>query len=448
MSTMSELQNDCSAFDATAVRAMLDSVRDVVLLVREDGMPLYGNAAATELDAWLRSGAAAAGLAAQVPRLVAAARAATPQRATVALRGAHAQLRDYRVVCAALPRPCTCAAPFTSQVLALHAVSGAASAAAELAHARLEDSRRQLLQADRMASIGQLAAGVAHEINNPIGYVQSNLGTMAGYVTGMLRLIGAQQATLRRLAAAQHSDALRDIEKIREQIDFEFLAKDLPLLLSESQAGIGRVRNIVHDLRDFSRAAHAEQWRLADIHAGLDSTLNIVWNDLKYKVELVKRYGDIPRITCLPAQLNQVFMNILVNAGHAIEGRGQIVISTRADADMVYVEISDTGKGMAAHVLANIFDPFYTTKPAGEGTGLGLSISAGIVARHGGRIDVRSAVGRGTSMTIALPIRPPAAPDADADAPPASPAAVRKRGAVPQPDRNDVSCYGATAPRS
>ena len=146
---------------------------------------------------------------------------------------------------------------------------------------------------------------------------------------------------------------------------------------------------------------------LADLHAGLDSTLNIGWNDLKYKVELLKRYGDIPLVECLPSQLNQVFLNILVNAGHAIEQRGQITVATRAEGERVYIEISDTGKGIPEQHLARVFEPFFTTKPIGKGTGLGLSISYGIIKKHGGEIDVRSEVGVGTTFLIKLPVRQP-----------------------------------------
>ncbi len=191
------------------------------------------------------------------------------------------------------------------------------------------------------------------------------------------------------------------------EIDFDFLASDLPTLLAESLEGIARVRKIILDLRDFSRAGHTEEWTLADIHAGIDSTINIVWNELKYKVELIKQYGELPLVECLPSQLNQVFLNILVNAGHAIEERGQIVIHTYAKGDRVYIAIFDTGRGIPEEHVGRIFEPFFTTKPIGKGTGLGLSISYGIIQKHGGDIDVRSEVGVGTTFLISLPVRQP-----------------------------------------
>lgn len=279
------------------------------------------------------------------------------------------------------------------------------------AHARLHEAEEQLLQSDKMASIGQLAAGVAHEINNPIGYVYSNLGTLDEYVANLLRVINAYEKALRMLPV-EFSERRNEVSEIKQQIDYEFLIKDLPSLLSESREGIERVRKIVQDLRDFSRAGYDEQWTMADLHRGLESTLNIVWNDLKYKCEITREFGDIPPVECLPSQLNQVFLNILVNAGHAIEGRGTIRIATGRDNDGVFVEIHDSGKGIAPDHLQRIFDPFFTTKPIGQGTGLGLSLSYSIIRKHHGRIDVHSALGRGTKFRIHLPLQQPAAIEA------------------------------------
>jgi signal transduction histidine kinase len=166
------------------------------------------------------------------------------------------------------------------------------------------------------------------------------------------------------------------------------------------------VRRIVEDLKNFSRVGELE-WKEADLRQGIESTLNIVWNELKYKCQVVKDYGDIPPVHCLISQLNQVFMNLLVNAGQAIEKEGIITIRTgRVGEDRVCVEISDTGKGIAPEHINRIFEPFFTTKPVGKGTGLGLSLSYGIVERHGGRIDVESHLDRGTTFRVLLPIQP------------------------------------------
>jgi two-component system, NtrC family, sensor kinase len=271
---------------------------------------------------------------------------------------------------------------------------------------RLHDAQDQLLQSDKMASIGQLAAGVAHEINNPIGYIHSNLGTLVEYLDNLFRLNLAYERALREVRT-EHPERWAEIEELKEQIDYEFLMTDLPKLLQESREGIDRVRKIVADLRDFSRAGYSEKWVMADLHKGLESTLNIVWNDLKYKCDVSKQYSDLPLIECLPSQLNQVFLNILVNAGHAITDRGTITIATGLEGDRVFVDISDSGKGIAQENLGRIFDPFFTTKPVGQGTGLGLSLSYGIVRKHGGRIEVYSQLGAGTRFRVLLPLRQP-----------------------------------------
>ena len=403
------IERDDFPLAGAAVNTLLDCVPGPIVLMRADGAVIYRNASAHELDAWVKSGESSHDLSTELLPAIQAmhlGQNASPQTTSVTLRQSPLKVRHYRVTLQLVSIPLDSAVIMLALSLFADLDDDAShsQAESEIARARLEEVQRQLLQADRMSSIGQLAAGVAHEINNPIGYIQSNLGTLAEYVTSLFRLFSAHESALRYLRTVQ-PERLMQIEEIRQQIDFEFLAKDLPLLLAESQEGITRVRKIVQDLREFSRAGHTEAWVFADIHAGLESTINIVWNDLKYKVELMKHYGEIPAIECLPSQLNQVFMNILVNAGHAIEEHGQITIATRADEQMVYVEISDTGKGIAEEHLERIFEPFFTTKPIGKGTGLGLSISYGIVRKHGGEIDVRSEVGIGTTFLIKLPLR-------------------------------------------
>ena len=279
----------------------------------------------------------------------------------------------------------------------------------EFAYARLKGAQEQLLQSEKMASIGQLAAGVAHEINNPIGFVHSNLGTLREYLINLFALVDGYE---RALAAAGAAPALlAEIEELKRRFDFEFVLHDLPALLAESRSGIERVKKIVQDLKDFSYAGSGDHWQLADLHKGLDSTLNIVRNEIKYKADIVRDYGTLPLVECLPMQVNQVFMNILVNASHAIPERGTITIATRAADGEVEVAITDSGEGIPASVLPKIFDPFFTTKQAGQGTGLGLSLSYGIVQKHNGRIEVESVEGRGTTFRIVLPIaQPPVAP--------------------------------------
>ena len=263
----------------------------------------------------------------------------------------------------------------------------------------------QLLQSEKMASIGQLAAGVAHEINNPLGFVNSNMGTLKKYINTLLAVVGANGRAVAQMAPGTPLAAR--VDAIGREADLAFLKEDVPDLVKESLEGLKRVREIVQALKDFSHVGETD-WQPADLHAGLDSTLNIVANEIKYKATVEKRYGSLPEVTCLPSQLNQVFMNLLVNAAHAIEESGIITISTGVDGDWVWVAISDTGCGIPPQNLNRIFEPFFTTKPVGSGTGLGLSLSYSTVSKHGGRIDVDSRIGVGTTFTVRLPIEPPA----------------------------------------
>lgn len=264
--------------------------------------------------------------------------------------------------------------------------------------AKLEEAHTQLLQSEKMASIGQLAAGVAHEINNPVGFVNSNLATLKRYVDDLFTLIDAYEAQEKELSAVVRED----IGRIKKEVDLAFLREDTGDIFSESIEGLQRVIRIVKDLKDFSHVDKSErQW--ASLEDGLDSTLNIVANELKYKADIVKDYGAVSDIECEPFQLNQVFLNLLVNAGHAIEGRGTITLRTRQNQESIWIEIEDTGKGIPAENLSRIFDPFFTTKPVGVGTGLGLSLSYGIVKKHGGRLEVQSQVGQGTLFRMILP---------------------------------------------
>lgn len=269
---------------------------------------------------------------------------------------------------------------------------------------RLAGAQEQLLQSEKMASIGSLAAGVAHEINNPIGYVQSNLGTLQDYAAALFTLLEVYADALEGNDIAAGREAVR---ATRERLDVDFIAGDLPQLLTESREGIDRVCKIVQDLKDFSRSGRDDPMREADLLRGLDSTLNIVWNDLKYKAKVEKRYAKLPLVECHASEINQVFMNLLINAGQAIAERGEIVLASGVDGGEIWISVGDNGCGIPDEALARIFDPFYTTKPIGSGTGLGLSIAYGIVAKHHGRIEVSSRVGEGTTFKVVLPVRQP-----------------------------------------
>ncbi|MBS1198255.1 MAG: domain S-box [Proteobacteria bacterium] len=269
-------------------------------------------------------------------------------------------------------------------------------------NARVSQAQAQLLQSEKMASIGQLAAGVAHEINNPIGYVQSNIGTLENYLNSLFRMLSAYEAATSTLEAA---DQVSSLKALREQIDIDFIQEDIPQLMRESREGITRVSKIVQNLKDFSRTDSSDEWQLADLHQCLDSTISIATNEVKYRADIVKEYGTLPDIDCLPSQLNQVFLNLLVNAAQAMgEARGKITIRTGAAEESVWLEFTDNGSGMSEEVRQKIFDPFFTTKPVGKGTGLGLSMSYGIIQKHHGTITVSSKVGVGTTFRIVLPI--------------------------------------------
>jgi len=271
---------------------------------------------------------------------------------------------------------------------------------------KLETARHQAMQAEKMASIGQLAAGVAHEINNPIGFVLSNFRSLERYMTAVFGVIAAYEAAEPLLA---DSAALASLRRTKEDAELDFVKEDVKQLLVESGDGLDRVKRIVQDLKDFSRVGENE-WQTADLIRGLESTLNVVRNEIKYKADVVKHYGPTPEVECMPSQLNQVFMNLLVNAAHAIAVRGTITIGSGTSGDQVWVAVSDTGSGIAPDVLGRIFDPFFTTKPVGQGTGLGLSLSYSIVRRHAGRIEVESELGVGTTFRVWLPLRQAAQP--------------------------------------
>jgi two-component system, NtrC family, sensor kinase len=269
---------------------------------------------------------------------------------------------------------------------------------------RLKESQRmqrQLLQSDKMAAIGQLAAGVAHEINNPVGYVTSNLKTLDIYKQDMLNLLDAYEA----LEAECPTDAvtLANVRALKKQRDIGFLRKDIGQLIAESQEGMSTVAKIVSDLRDFAHVENKE-WLWADLHKGLESTLNFARNEIKYHCTINKIFGDIPKVYCIPSQINQVILNLLVNAAQSIAEKGEITIRTDKVGDEVFIAVSDTGGGIAEENIPRIFDPFFTTKPVGKGTGLGLAISLDIVHKHNGRIEVESTVGEGTTFTVWLPI--------------------------------------------
>jgi PAS domain S-box-containing protein len=263
---------------------------------------------------------------------------------------------------------------------------------------KLGDMQGQLLQSEKMASIGLLAAGVAHEINNPLAFISSNFRSLQRNAQRILELVGFYE----RIESQLPAGALVPIARLKQEIGLDNIRLDMDDLLSESTEGLKRVKDIVQNLKDFSRASGTTN-EMANLEEGLDSTLNVAWNEIKYKAEVTKEYGAIPEVSCLSSQINQVFLNLLVNAAHAIEEKGRIIVRTGYDTENVWVEIEDNGSGIAPEHLEHIFEPFFTTKPIGKGTGLGLSIVYGIIQGHNGKIQVESIRGRGTTFKVMLP---------------------------------------------
>ena len=271
----------------------------------------------------------------------------------------------------------------------------------EKAYLELKEAQLQIFQQEKMASIGQLAAGVAHEINNPMGFISSNLATLDKYIGRLAEFISASDKSLAECVESQEVDKLKTI---RKQLKIDYIMEDSRQLIAESQDGAGRVRRIVQDLKSFSRVDQAE-CALIDLNEALNTTINIAWNEIKYVATLNKEFGDIPQIKCFPQQLNQVFLNLLVNAAHAIgENQGTITVRTWSEDVHVFVSVTDSGCGIPDEIQQRIFEPFFTTKEVGKGTGLGLSISYDIIRKHGGEIMVESEVGRGTTFIVRLPV--------------------------------------------
>lgn len=272
----------------------------------------------------------------------------------------------------------------------------------EDAQRNMQDAHQKVLQSEKMACIGQLAAGVAHEINNPVGYIGSNMGALQRYLKGIFEVLESYVA-LETVVDPTHP-AVQHLATVKQRVDFPFLRQDLVEVMKECEEGISRVKRIVKDLKDFSHVDDVN-WEWVDLRIGIESTLNVVRNEVKYKAEVHKEFEEIPLVQCMPGQLNQVWMNLLVNAAQAITDHGTITIRVKAaQEDKVCVEVEDTGGGIKPENIAKIFDPFFTTKPVGQGTGLGLSVSFGIVQTHHGEITVESQIGKGTLFRVLLPV--------------------------------------------
>ncbi|MGE0267323.1 MAG: ATP-binding protein [Candidatus Omnitrophota bacterium] len=278
--------------------------------------------------------------------------------------------------------------------------------ALETAFNQLKTTQAQLIQSSKMATVGILAGGVAHEINNPVGFISSNMDALKEYVQVYTKILQVVDDIKKHIEAGDIGKARLTVDalnKFERETGLDFIRGDITELLKQSSQGLERIKKIVLDLRVFSRDDHDASMETAQIEEVIEDILKIVHNEIKYKAELSKDYGDTPAIRCYPQRLGQVFLNILVNACHAIVGKGKIHIKTYAEDRHVCVDITDTGTGIAPETVKKIFDPFFTTKPIGQGTGLGLSICYEIIKNHGGTIEVKSTVGDGTTFTVKLP---------------------------------------------
>ena len=266
---------------------------------------------------------------------------------------------------------------------------------------KLKETQNQLVQSEKMASVGQLTAGIAHEINNPINFVSSNINPLKRDLQDVFKILEGYETIAKEKGLENQFNKMNEL---KSELDFSYIKNEISNLLDGIHEGANRTSEIVRGLRNFSRLDEDEQ-KLADLNQGIESTLLMLRNQLKNRIEVEKNYGNIPQILCFPGKLNQVFMNILSNASHAIGQNGKITITTSTENAHVLISIRDTGKGMSADVIEHIFDPFYTTKDVGEGTGLGLAISYGIIEEHQGSIKVKSEPGKGTEFIIRIPKR-------------------------------------------
>ncbi len=278
----------------------------------------------------------------------------------------------------------------------------------ELSLISLQKTQRQLIQSEKLNSLGLLSAGIAHEINNPISFITSNIVTINEY-THVLKNILEKYKSLETEISSLHQTKetkllLKNIEKIKSEEGLKFILEDIDNLISETQSGTVRIKNIINNLRSFAHFDTAVKEEV-NINKEIETTLKIAQNELKYKCKIRKNFGEIPYVTCNPGELNQVFLNLFVNAAQAIKGKGDITIETEPKKKNIIIRITDTGIGIPKENLDKIFDPFFTTKEVGKGTGLGLSVSHGIIEKHNGTIRVSSKQGVGTTFTISLPIK-------------------------------------------
>ena len=268
------------------------------------------------------------------------------------------------------------------------------------AYAKLKDQKAQLLHQEKLAAIGQLSAGVAHEINNPAGYIKSNLNTLKKYVLSL----NAAMEKIQGISNSDNDDKTyqKQLDTIYQELDLQYILEDSQELLDETLGGLSRIQSIVKNLKNFSRPDTEDDCEF-DLNECILSTLTLVNNEIKYKAEVSLALTPVPKIIGQPGSMGQVILNLLINASHAIQERGNITVSSEHRDNEIIFSVKDDGCGIEEKNLLRIFDPFFSTKDTGSGTGLGLSVSHGIIKKHGGRMTVSSKLGKGTTFTVHLP---------------------------------------------
>jgi PAS domain S-box-containing protein len=271
--------------------------------------------------------------------------------------------------------------------------------------ARIKEMHIQLVMSEKMASLGEITAGVAHEIKNPLNFITGTIEPLKRDISDLLEVLEKYESVI---ADLDLQEAFYEVDNFKSEIEFDFLLSEIHKLMEGISEGSNRTKEIVKSLGSFSRKGD-DKFVMHNIHEGIDSTLILLGNKIKNKITIHKEYGDTPEIECLPDRLNQVFMNILSNAIQAIDENGEIFIKTKSEGSNIIIQIRDSGKGMTDEVQKRVFEPFYTTKGMGKGTGLGLSISYSIVEQHNGKIDISSEPSKGTEFIITLPVQQKAA---------------------------------------
>jgi two-component system NtrC family sensor kinase len=270
----------------------------------------------------------------------------------------------------------------------------------------LNKRKTSLVQQEKLASIGLLAAGIAHEINNPVGFVKSNLQTLLGYLAALTKPLNSYLEIADELYAqpmsADIKQQLHSINLLLAEEDIKFITTDSIDSIEEGLAGIKRIEDIISNLSDYSRT-ESNKRSLVDINQVVEDALKLIWNELKYRCEITKTFGEIPLIYGSSGQLSQIFVNLAINAAQAMESRGTLAVTTTCDQDYIYILFTDNGPGIGEDALLKLFDPFFTTKDIGSGTGLGLYVSYGLAKKHRGQIEASNNAGKGATFTVSLP---------------------------------------------